>query len=331
MFKWPQSPSPYASESELADYIELVCWDQRSASMTEISKQLVRLEENDYSDDAQQHFTDPSGEAEDIQIRDPINDKVEAAYVEIEQRKKACGGGYPFREDKSGTVLRAGYSSLSAKHIIYKYLLLATRLNMKDSRCHAGLDGTQLFEQLAAEAGREYLGARAESLVFGTAHGTAKFPQKVKELCEKIGEGGGFVNRAGTSRVRDGKLDVVVWKDFSDNLAGKLIAFGQCKTGTNYKDSITHLQPDAFCKKWLMSFPVHTPIRMFFVSDALARSSWNSSSVDAGLLFDRCRVVDFCDNVNKDVLSRIENWTKAAASACDLPHPISRDSNRPLS
>ena len=119
--------------------------------------------------------------------------------------------------------------------------------------------------------------------------------------------------------MRDGKLDVVVWKHFTDGLAGKLIAFGQCKTGTSYRDSLTQLQPDSFCRKWLRSPLVLTPVRMFFVSEALPRSLWRNDSIDAGLLFDRCRIVDFCDNVSRDVLVKVTTWTAAAAKATELP------------
>ncbi|MCY4614706.1 MAG: hypothetical protein OXB94_13945, partial [Nitrospira sp.] len=83
-------------------------------------------------------------------------------------------------------------------------------------------DGTLLFEELAAEAAREYLGARAESLVFGTAAGTADFPGKGNALFGKIREGNGFVNRDETPpNENDDKLDIVVWKHFTDGLAGK--------------------------------------------------------------------------------------------------------------
>jgi hypothetical protein len=190
---------------------------------------------------------------------------------------------------------------------------------MSNNRCHAGIDGTLLFEELAAEAGRQYLGARAESLVVGTA-AASNFPAKVDDLCARIREGNGYVNRGdNTSNEKDGKLDVVVWKHFSDRLSGKFIAFGQCKTGTNYKDTLAQLQPDSFCRKWLLTPLSLPPVRMFFLAEALPRSSWYDVASDAGLLFDRCRIVDFCDEVGDDVLRQVTDWTEAAAHAAELP------------
>ena len=305
MFKWPGAPSARPREYELADYMELICWRDKVMSATSLSKLLGRLDENDYSDGVPE-------EEEASQI-------VEDAYCEIERRCEACRGGYPFVIGNKGYTLHASKCVGNRKHVIYKYMLLATRLNMKSNRCHAGMNGAFLFEKLAAEAAREYFGARAESLVFGTAS-DARFCEKVNDLCRRIREGDGFENcDEAAPTAQDGKLDVVVWKHFTDGRPGKLIAFGQCKTGTNYRDTLTQLQPDSFCKKWLRSSPVLNPIRMFFVSDALSRSHWRSKSVDAGLLFDRCRIVDFCDDINEDVLTKVATWTAAAAEATGLP------------
>ena len=203
------------------------------------------------------------------------------------------------------------------KHIIYKYLLLATRLNMNTNHKHANIDGTNLFEELASEAAREYLGARAESIVFGTAAGS-NFPGKVNDLCKRIKVGDRYCKRSNASP-RDGKLDVVAWKHFADRLPEKLIAFGQCKTGTNYERDLTQLQPDVFCNSWLLSPPALTPMRMFFVAEAVSRLGWDSVSSKAGLLFDRCRIVDFCDDISEGVLKKVTTWTEAAAKVNELP------------
>ena len=326
MFKWPGTPSSRPPEHELADYAELVCWEQGSTSMNTLSADLGRLEENDYSGGvSEEEDTLDLGrlDAKDYSGGVPEEEKVpqivEEAYLEIERRKEACRDGYPFIVGEQGYTLYDSQESENHKHIIYKYLLLATRLNMNDNREHADIDGSLLLEKLAAEAARDYLGARAESIVFGTAGGS-DFQGKINDLCKRIKEGDGYVNRnEAPPNERDGKLDVVAWKHFADRLPGKLIAFGQCKTGTNYKDTLTQLQPDSFCKKWLRSPLVLTPMRMFFVAEALSRSRWANTSYDAGLLFDRCRIVDFCGGISGDVLKKVTTWTEAAAKGNELP------------
>ena len=326
MFKWPGTPSARPPEHELADYAELVCWEQGGTSMNALSADLGRLEENDYSRGLSEEEDAPDlgrldarNSSGGVPEEEKVPQIVEGAYLEIERRKEACRDGYPFIVGEQGYTLHDNQEARNHKQIIYKYLLLATRLNMNNNRKHADIDGSLLLEKLAAEAARDYLGTRAESIVFGTAAGS-DFQGKINDLCKRINDGDKFHNRNSCSTSKqDDKLDVVAWKHFADRLPGKLIAFGQCKSGTNYRDELTQLQPDVFCRNWLFSPPALTPVRMFFVAEAVSRLDWGSVSSAAGLLFDRCRIVDICDDINGDVLEKVTAWTMAAAKENDLP------------
>lgn len=308
MFKWPGTPPARADAHELADFAELTAWRDGGVSARGLLQRLGRIGENDHS----------GGVAEDEETEPAVEETCE----ELERRGRACGTGrgYPFEMDATGNALRDAGRDHNPGRDVYRYLLLATRLDMGRDREHAGIDGTLLFEKLSAEVAQAYLGDRAQSLVFGTAAGGADFPGKVDELCRRIGEGGGFALRDRVSPDRrDGKLDVIAWKPFSDGMEGKLIAFGQCKTGTGYKRSLTQLQPDSFCGKWMRSIPVLNPVRMFFVSEFLSRRDWVGEGFDGGLVFDRCRIVDFCRGARGAVLDELAAWTEAAASAAGLP------------
>ena len=302
MFKLPGTPSPRAAVHELADYAEWVCWRDDASSRTQLLQDIGRLTENDYTDG--------------VPEEEPVDRAVEEAFAEIERRRAACRVGYPFVLGNEGYSIRSAATTENTRKTIYKYLLLATRLDMKANRNHAGIDGALLFEHLAADATRSYFGTRSESTVFGTSAKDTNFAAKVNALCQQIKEGVRFENKNQVPpRERDGKLDVVVWIPFPDDMPGKLIAFGQCKTGTEYKDKLTQLQPDSFCRKWFYSSPVLTPIRMFFVAEALPQDHWYSIASDAGLLFDRCRIVECCGDLSPDVLGDVEAWTEAAAAS----------------
>ena len=306
MFRWPNVPSPRANAHEIADFAELLSWEQGSASATELAQALGRLGENEYS--------------QGVPIEDEIPTDVEGAFQEIERRIEASNGGYPFDLNANGTALSFTRSLHNVKHLAYTYLLLATRLDMNRNKILEGIDGTGLLEEMAAETARQYFGARAESLVFGTSEQSADFPSKVDNLCGRLEEGGGFAQQPRGARLKkDDKLDVVAWKPFADRREAKLIAFGQCKTGTSWKTQLPELQPDAFCRKWFQSQPATNPVRMFFVAEALSSVNWRNESIDAGLLFDRCRIVDYCDDLSYDLLQRILSWTHAAAEATGLP------------
>ena len=318
MFKWPGEPSPFSEEHELADYVEIVAWRDGSMSKVALIRFLGRREDPDYSNG--------------VPEEDEVDTVVEDAFAEIERRREVCAGGFPFVLDGNGVIVqREGHvgGGENARHAIYRYLLLATRLDMKNDRRHGGYDGAKLLEELAAEAARIYLGSRSESMVFGAAASAGGgFHDRVNKLCKRMGEGDGFADHDDTApRQQDGKLDIVAWTPFSDRLPGQLIMFGQCKTGTHYKDQLAQLQPDAFCRKWLRTQPAVMPTRAFFLAEALPRSRWRDSAVDAGVLFDRCRIVDFAHDASDELLTRIRGWTRAAAIATGLESPAADAGN----
>ena len=302
-FKWPAVPSLQNDLHVLADFAELKCWQNQRTSKQELISTMVQLDENNYE----------SGVPEE-DMSYPTLDQV---FDEIGRRQRDCGEGYPFRIDTSGHVLYPAKESRNL-FMFYKYLLLATRLNMKTQKIQDDLDGTELFEHLAAQASRSYFGEESKVLVFGARSGAANFPQRIDELCGELNEGGGVSSLdPKISRQKDGKLDVVVWRPFADTLPGKLIVFGQCKTGSSYGPN--DLYPEAFCKKWMHSPLPLQPLRMFLVAEALLRASWTVHSTNNGLQFDRCRIVEYCQDIDRQLMNQIAHWTHAAATSHDLP------------
>ena len=145
MFKWPDVPIPTAEEHELADFAELLCWQEGNTSATALARALERRADYDHS----------RGVEEDEEI--PRH--AASAYREIERRTRICGEGYPFLLGRNGDTLSTLPCTNNSKRAIYRYLLLATRMNMSSNRRHADIDGTQLFEELSAETCKEYLAA----------------------------------------------------------------------------------------------------------------------------------------------------------------------------
>jgi len=303
MFKLPDLPSPQAECHELADFAELLAWDKGLASAREIEAYLGRLAENDHS----------IGCDDDD---DETADEIDEVMNEIERRSTACAGGYPFALDLEGTVLRHSPNAEDHRTHLYHYLLLSTRLNMKNARAHAGIDGGDLLEEIAAETLRCYLGAqRARSIVFGTS-ATGSFEEKVNKLCRELGEGGAFKPLDSASvDANDDKLDTVTWVPFADNRRSQIVVFGQCKTGTTWGQSITQLQPGGFIKRWMREPYMHDPLRAFCVAEAYNRSRWDGCSIYAGLFFDRCRIVDFCGKLNQDLFDKVKAWSTAAKAS----------------
>jgi len=300
MFKLPNLPSPQAECHELADFAELLAWDKGSVSAREIEAYLSRLGENDQNFGCDDNDDETAAELDEV-------------MNEIERRAVACGGGYPFVLEREGTVLRHAPDNKDHRTHVYHYLLLSTRLNMTTDRVHAKIDGAGLLEEISAETVRCYLGPqRARSMVFGTA-APGTFEDKINRLCRELGEGGSFRTLdTGSVDANDDKLDTVSWLPFADKTRSQLVVFGQCKTGTNWGGMVTQLQPSDFIKRWMSEPYMHDPVRAFCVVEAVNRARWVGHCVYSGILFDRCRIVDFCEKPGSVLLGKIKKWSAAA-------------------
>ena len=320
MFKWSRALPARPTESEqadfdellawqmdLADFSELASWQRGSVSDTHVSRQLAQAEENDHTDG--------------VLETDELQEDVQEAFGLVEDRMESYGSAYPFELDDSGRSLQLRAQSDNPSQAVYKYLLLATRLDMNKNRKHGGIDAPHLFEQFCAEIARQYFGDGSQSLVFGTASDIRSFEDRVDDLCHQIGEGNFYRNNSGARnpQAKDDGLDVVVWNPFTDSRNGKLIGFGQCKTGTHYEEHFTRLQPSAFCKSWFALMPAVDPVRLFFLTDALPEDRWYKRSTNAGIIFDRSRLTQLSGNISAQTLKSMSTWTQAAAAANGLP------------
>ena len=302
MAKFFNPPSVADDLSYLTDYMEKMAWLIGQYSRGEMVAILGRNNENF-------HRGGPADE-------DDANERlIDRAMEYAESRERACNGAYPFRVEPNGEVLRFIEETSESRREIYLYLLLCTRLDMQQNRKLSGLDGTALFEELTAHVLQNYLGGnkRARSMVFGTGSLGEGFQKKVDKLCRALGEGVGFHNQDTNTPAPtggDGKLDAVAWIPFCDGRAGQLILFAQSKTGTHWRDDVTQLRPDAFIKNWMERTFVRDPTPVFCVAEAV-ENEWRKLQTNAGILFDRCRMVDFSETVPVELLEKIHQWTAA--------------------
>ena len=260
------------------------------------------------------------------------------AYAELESRSLHCGESgsrYPYELGDQGTLLQYQPSGLSDEVLAntYLYLVLATRMNMQTDRCQGGEDGTALFEELCREIALRYWGGGPEAeednvnaIVFGTGRQTqdleddveldvSSFGGKVNHLCSVLHEGADYLPKGKAKpKAKDGKLDIVVWHSFADGRCGQLIGFGQCKTGTHWQNDLAKLRPLGFCQKWMRVMPAVLPVRLYFVTERVI-SDWYERCADGGILFDRCRIMEFARGIPLPLSNRLKKWVQAAAGA----------------
>ena len=295
-YKIPDTPAKGASTHELADYLELLCIvNGGDYSINDALPQIDII-----SDEVNQEGI----MNEDDQIRDDL----QFALEEIDRRNNDCGGHYPFWADRNCIHYCPGENATEQRlALVYTYLLLATRLNMIQHKLYGEIDGTLLFEELSAIAVKNYFGNNACSFVFGTA-ADGGFGDKIKRLIEELKEGVSAKNPENTTNdEKDGGLDIVVWKPFADKKKGKIIGFGQCKTGTSWRQQVGSLHPDDFCKTYFQEQPFSTPVSMFFVAESFKE---NSETIyrKAGIMFDRCRIMENLSIIPDDLFSKIQIW-----------------------
>ena len=99
---------------------------------------------------------------------------------------------------------------------------------------------------------------------------------------------------------------------FADSRKGQFIAFGQCKTGTNWRSAVSQLDPKVFCDSFCYPSPGFTPIAVFMVAEAFTDNWEYLLRSTNGLLFDRTRIMQYLPyEIEKDLLAQIRKWNAA--------------------
>ena len=248
---------------------------------------------------------------------DSGNERLEAiadgAASELSDRALACGTrGYPFRlgpQDVQATD--------DAATSVYVFLLLLSTFGVAAGP--PDLVATELFEDVAAAAAQVYLGGAAQDVElyqfgFPRRRELRGFRPALDELCRQIGEGRGARGRPTARNQKDAKLDLVVWRPFPDQRAGKLIGFGQCAAGADWQEKISELQATTFIKQWMMDTVAVDPIRMFFCPFRIDADSWAVKAIAAGVLFDRCRIAHILCEPDTDLAERCTRYSSHVLS-----------------
>ena len=202
----------------------------------------------------------------------------EGAFAELDDRNRSCGcnaSRYPFIITESTVA----YNKDPEKSL-YTFLALLSWFG-KDAGPSGGLEGEKIFEEICAKAAEVYLGGpdyKVRSKVFGFPRRLEPkgFAAALDQLCIHLGEGKGHhKGRPKLPDQKDGKLDVVAWREFEDRREGKLIAFGQCATGHDWEGKVTELpQAQDWCTNWMADRPSVWPMRTFFVPHRVDKKNW---------------------------------------------------------
>lgn len=303
-------PSATDTPERHADWLELCALDPTEDGIS--IREFIRDLKISGTTDAVGRYEE--GEDRDLDEVDICEAIAEDAFAELDDRYKACGGdvgGYPFR---------LGSSVLEPRPDINRsaYLFMALLSLFGKDAGPADLKGAKLFEELSAKAAEGYIGGKAMVFGFPRRIQPKGFADALDTLCRKLGEGRRHL-RPETPDQKDAKLDIVVWKDFADRRAGKLIAFGQCATGNNWNEKVTELpQPNKWCQYWMIDPPAIDPMRIFFVPHRIETNKWLKTNMDGGILFDRCRIAQYTVELDSDLSAQCDKWSSYVISEHNL-------------
>lgn len=307
----PSSRAPVVEKADYVEFCALTSADHRTSLAEYVgavrrSGSIEVMDEDEADED--EILVDPGGEDSEI-LADEVS-------VELDDREKGCGGLYPY------TIgINTLEASADAAETAYVFMLL---LSMFGNCGPSDINVTKLFEDMAEEAALSYFGGRGGQVFtypFGAPRrrSRASFAEAVDELCVKLGEGGGLKPQLNLADQQDGKLDLAVWTSFPDRRPGQLIGFGQCATGANWKEKVTELRPDSFCKSWMRDDPAIYPVALFFVPFRISARTWQTTSYDGGVLFDRCRIAHHLRRAPSAILDQCAKWSKFVLNEKGLP------------
>jgi hypothetical protein len=234
---------------------------------------------------------------------------------EIEYRSSATGAAYPFGIINARLLQAADdWESYAA----YIFCLCLSYLGWK-SVANAPINPWHLFEDLACLAAEQYTQGTAYKFGAACVRGSSAFMEAINTLCLNVGEGRGYRKRPSLRiKPKDDKVDLVAWREFEDGRPSKLLMFGQCASGANWKDKVNEMQPDVFWRQWMLDSIVSPSIRSFYIPHRIAQGEdWDFVARQTGILFDRCRVAAWASRNNAAITAdgRYAEWCRTVFPA----------------
>lgn len=294
-YKIGDVPSVNASKVEIADFLEIECLanDSKELSLVDISS-LVGIASDEYEN------TDSGFE-----------DSFFMGLDEVDLRLKDSSQHYPFLTGEKSIFLNENADALMKE--VYTFLLLSTRGRMNENKTVCGIDGTRLFERLCVQVAQNYFGKNAQIKPFGTgAIKRLSFYDKIEDLLQTLSVKGYHVRKpdGDTGHHQDAGIDLVVFIPFADQNKGIFIGFGQCKTGTTWKDAIE--PPCSFAGSFIEPQFVFEPINFYMVSESFVDSWEQVSRRCGGMIFDRERIMQYLPNhLPLELVDDIRTWNQS--------------------
>lgn len=216
---------------------------------------------------------------------------VAAQVDELHRRKQLLGGCYPF-EIKDGFLKYTG-----SKTLTYEFCLCIC--NARSITVGKWVTLPRTFERLVGKAVAVFLGPRGEWYRSGWPPDGDR-PERIKDTVDHLhqrtrewiwGALPELGSDPGPRTVKDGGIDLVVWRPFGDDRVGSLFLLGQCACGNDWGTKLSDLKPQVFEDKWLRKMTYCGQLRFMAIPHHVpALEQWSSCCLEAGILLDRIRL-----------------------------------------
>lgn len=280
-----QVPAPTSSDAcSLADWAEAVMLTENrtSSSRSFLRRRLQSI-----------LFTEP----------DEVEVQVELLLSEVGRRRSTAEHTYPFAWTAVGLSRVCDMDETP-----YEFLLwLSISPNYRRENRYSEID--ELFDNLVRQALTEYLGPNAVGVRFGSPPSGGRpsgFADAVKWLARLLQlETGVAVPRP---RVKDGGVDVVVWRPFRDGRTGFVAILCQCTVAQDWTPKARDIVPTKW-KGWI-DFG-REPLTAIAVPFAIPRGfdRWDEIRRTVNVIFDRMRIAELIHVNSVDDLAKLRAWS----------------------
>lgn len=264
----------------IADVVEIQTWAaNRTYSITSLKEDLEAILPGADAKDEAEKYSDETFEL-------------------FEQRQQLLGNSYPFEVD--GNIIASTASAATSTYLFCLGLSLLPSVP-NDMR-------TRLFEAIAKEAAELYF--RGEGVRIGAPWRTgkitdyAKLLQLVTNLIPELGK----PVRTAAPGGGDFGWDIVIVNNFADRLFSRIIALGNCATGsTNWRTKGNETEAEYFWDGF--SVPPERKnvcIRFLAVPFHMTKDDKDRKQSRDNVLFDRIRISHLAPNASRAALQWVE-------------------------
>ena len=336
-------PVPGDTRSRLADWIEVECVvAPAGVPASRLRRLWAALEESGHELE-RDVGTGESLETEILE-EEPLAWEIDVAE-ELDWRQRMLGPLYPFQLENSATNWRLARApgssdeSVRAGRSCYLFCLLISAL--RDSLIQEGPNqdltkqAERDFEQVARTAGAGTFGGNA--IAFGwPREDRTSFRDALEEVGSKLGWTPRHDNPLWSAgREKDGGVDVVAWRDFSDCRPGRLLLLGQAASGRGWERKVpepsvflnwfTEFRPKNYLPAVFTPFPQHHDCggrRDHNFEDVARAEAWKREQ-SLGLVLDRLRIVEMAaahmarrpSRDTTPTIRRLDEWVRRACDA----------------